>query len=116
MGKTRDLEGVSVCVRDRKGGRSGKQRSIWVEQSCFRYSMSLFGAPGRMHRGKQCRLTASLRWSINKGMVKPSNVQLASCGITQGGLTRLQMQVSGVCLSMCVWGVGRGHKQMKKEH
>lgn len=59
--------GGSVCVRDRKGGSSGKQRSIWVEQSCFRYSVSLFGVPGWIHRGKQRRLTASLRCSINKG-------------------------------------------------
>lgn len=42
----------------REGGGGGgvrgeaaleSKRSIWVEQSCFRYSVSLFGVPGRIH-------------------------------------------------------------------
>lgn len=59
--------GGGVCVRDRKGGGSGKQRSVWVEQSCFRYSVSLLGVPEWIHRGRLCWLTASLRCCINKG-------------------------------------------------
>lgn len=41
----------------KEGGRTGSEgeealqskRSIWVEQSCFRYRVSLFGVPGRIH-------------------------------------------------------------------
>lgn len=45
-------EGGGVCVRDRNGGGSMKQMSFWVEQSWFRYSVSLLGVPEWIHRGE----------------------------------------------------------------
>lgn len=39
---------------------------IGVQKSCFRYRVSLCGAPG-WREGGRCHLTASPRCSINKG-------------------------------------------------
>lgn len=36
-------------VRVRGEAALESKRSIWVEQSCFRYSVSLFGVPGWIH-------------------------------------------------------------------
>lgn len=43
--------GECLCKRPKKKAALESKRSIWVEQSCFRYSVSLFGEAGWIHMG-----------------------------------------------------------------